>query len=99
MADITQSDLISRDGDLIFAEVDGEAVALNAARGLCYGLDAVGLRVLQLIDPPATLAEVCARLIAEYEVDDATCEQDVADLIDHLMAEGLVKVQRGVQTG
>lgn len=91
--------MISRDGNLIFAEVHGEAVALNAARGVCYGLDGVGLRVLQLIDPPATLAEICARLNAEYEVDPSTCEQDVADLIDNLAAEGLVIVQRDVQTG
>lgn len=90
---MTRIDVISRDGDLIFAEIGGEAVALNAARGLCYGLDSVGLRVLQLIEQPATLAEICERLMAEYEVAPSTCEQDVADLIDKLAAEGLVIVQ------
>lgn len=95
---MTRSDVISRDGDLVFAEVDGEAVALNAARGLCYGLDGVGLRLLQLIDSPATLAEICARLTAEYDVDSSTCEQDVADLIDNLAAEGLVIAQRDDQS-
>lgn len=91
--------MIFRDGDLIFAEVDGEAVALNAARGLCYGLDGIGLRVLQLIDPPATLAEICVRLTAEFDVDAATCERDVRDLIDEMRKEGLVVVQGAVQTG
>ena len=90
--------MVSRDGDLIFAEVDGEAVALNAGRGLCYGLDGVGLRVLQLIDPPATLAEICARLTAEYDIDTESCERDVADLIDNLAAEGLVIVTGNAQT-
>lgn len=95
---MTHDGVICRDDGLIFAEVDGEAVALNTARGLCYGLDGVGLRVLQLIDPPATLAEVCARLTAEYAIDPETCERDVGDLIDTLAAEGLVIVQRDVKT-
>ena len=92
------TDVISRDGDLIFAEVDGEAVALSAARGLCYGLDGIGLRVLQLIETPATLGEICDRLVAEYDVDRTTCEQDVSDLIGSLAAEGLVNVRQDVQT-
>jgi hypothetical protein len=95
---MTSSDLISRDGDLIFAEVDGEAVALSAARGLCYGLDGIGLRVLQLIESPATLGEICDRLVEEYDVDRTTCEKDVADLIGSLAAEGLVNVRQGVHT-
>lgn len=98
MIALMRSDVISQDGDLIFAEVDGEAVALNAARGLCYGLDRVGLRVLQLINPPATLADVCTRLIAEFDVDADSCRRDVGDLIDDLAAEGLVIVNRNVQT-
>lgn len=95
---MTRDGVISRDDGLIFAEVDGEAVALNAARGLCYGLDSVGLRVLQLIDSPATLMEICARLVDEYDIDAETCQKDVGDLIDNLAAEGLVIVHRDVQT-
>jgi hypothetical protein len=92
------TDRIRRGSDLIFAEVDGEAVALSAARGACYGLDGIGLRVLQLIDSPTTVAEICRRLTAEYDVDEATCESDIVDLLADLEAEGLVKVERESQT-
>lgn len=86
--------VVRRGEDLIFAEVDGEAVALSAARGICYGLNGVGLRVLQLIEPPATIADVCRRLTAEYDVSDSTCEAEVIDLLQDLEAEGLVVVER-----
>lgn len=92
-------DRYARGEDVIFAEVDGDAVALSAERGLCYGLDGIGLRVLQLIEPPATLSDICDQLTAEYEVDAATCESDIAELLGKLASEGLVVVQREVQTG
>jgi len=92
------ADRIERCGDLIFAEVDGEAVALSASQGVCYGLDSIGLRVLQLIDTPATIAVLCGRLAAEYDVDDDTCQRDVIDLLAQLEAEGLVAVDRTAQT-
>ncbi len=91
---MTRTDFVRRSADLIFAEVDGEAVALSAAKGVCYGLDDVGLRVLQLIDPPTTVAEICRRLTSEYEVDESTCEKDIVDLLANLETEGLVTVER-----
>jgi hypothetical protein len=92
---MTPKDMIARSHDLVFAEVDGEAVALSAAQGTCYGLDTIGLRVLQLIDPPATVSDICRRLTAEYEVDAATCETDTINLLKELEIEGLVVVEQG----
>jgi len=96
---VTGGDRLKRGADLIFAEVDGEAVALSAARGVCYGLDGVGLRVLQLIEPPATIAEVCRRLTSEYEVDDSICQTEIVKLLEDLETEGLVVVEREGQPG
>lgn len=91
---MTRADLVGRSQDLVFAEVDGEAVALSAAQGTCYGLDGIGLRVLQLIDPPTTIGEICRRLTAEYDVDLATCETDTVNLLEELETEGLVVIER-----
>lgn len=87
------ADAVIRSSDLVFAEVDGEAVAMSAAKGVCYGLDGIGLRVLQLIDGKASVGQICARLEAEYEVDDETCTRDVSDLLASLVAEGLVTLE------
>jgi hypothetical protein len=89
----TFAEAVIRSRDLVFAEVDGEAVAMSAAKGVCYGLDAIGLRVLQLIDGQASVGEICARLEGEYEVDAETCARDVTDLLANLAAEGLVTLE------
>jgi len=87
------ADRVARSGGAIFAEVDDEVVALDVARGLCYGFNGVASRVWDLIDPPATVGEVCDALLARYAVDRATCESQVIDLIVELRAEGLVVIQ------
>lgn len=91
-------DRVARADDLILAEVDSEAVALSAARGVCYSLNGVGLRILQLMEAPARISEICARLVAEYEIDARTCEIEVTDLLAELEGEGLVAVDRRGQT-
>jgi PqqD family protein of HPr-rel-A system len=95
---MNSSDRAARAADLLFAEIDGEAVALNAQKGVCYGLNAVGLRVLELMETPASLAEICARLTDEYDVDPATCTTQVGELLSDLEREGLVVIERSPQT-
>lgn len=97
MTPMKRADLVKRGADLMFAEVDGEAVALSVTQGICYGLDGIGLRVLQLIDPPATVADICQQLTSEYEVDERTCEADIIALLEDLETEGMVVVERESQ--
>ncbi len=85
--------VIVRGDGLIEAEVDGEIVALHVDRGTCYGLNKVGSRVWQLIAAPMSIEDLCAKLVSEYEVDPATCERQVVDLLEELRAEGLIKVR------
>ena len=88
-------DIIARHGRAIFAEVDGEVVALDTATGACFGLDGVASHIWRLIDPPASIAEVRGALVARYAVDPATCERQVIALIGNLEAQGLVIIQPG----
>jgi PqqD family protein of HPr-rel-A system len=78
---------------LIFAEADGEAVALNASKGKCYGLNNTGLRILQLIEAPASATDICAQLVKEFQVDPTTCEEQVGNLLTELELEGLVVME------
>ncbi|MBI3676004.1 MAG: PqqD family protein [Proteobacteria bacterium] len=84
---------VVRGKGLIEAEVDGELVALHIDKGVCYGLNKVGSRVWQLIETPAKIGDVCAALTSEFDVDAATCEREVLDLLEELRAEGLIEVR------
>lgn len=87
---LSSSSVVTRSDGFIEAEIDNEIVALNIETGTCYGLNRVGSRVWALIAAPSRVEDVCARLIAEYDVEPATCERQVLDLLEELRAEGLV---------
>src|SRR5262245_41750590 len=86
------STVVVRSTGLVDAEIDNEVVALNIESGNCYGLNAVGTRIWHLLGSPRSTQDICASLIAEYQVDPEVCERQVLDLLEELRAEGLVSV-------
>jgi hypothetical protein len=69
--------MIHRDGDWLAAKVGDELVMMSAAKGNYIGLSAVGARIWELIETPHTVESLCAALVAEYDVDPATCRAEV----------------------
>lgn len=83
------STIVRREG-VIDAESDGEIVAMNVELGICFGLNGVGSRIWKMIAAPVRVSEVCANLLEQYNVDAATCERQVIELLEGLKAEQLV---------
>lgn len=82
--------MVQRGTGLIEAEVGGEMVGLHIENGTCYGFNPTATRVWQLIEQPRALAEICAVLSAEFDVDPGECEADVRALLDDLASDGIV---------
>ena len=76
--------------DVVCREIQGEAVLLNLATGVYFGLDPVGTRVWQLIGEQGSTEKIAEAMLAEYEVDDRRLRQDLDDLIRQLRDKGLV---------
>jgi hypothetical protein len=77
--------------DHLSSNLAGEVVILSLDRGLYYGLDEVGARIWEMLsDTPVTPEQICDRLETEYDVDRATLESDVLNLLEDLHAEGIV---------
>ena len=89
---VTLDDRLARSGQAIFALVDGDVVALDVEKGVCFGLNATGSRVWEMLDQAQCGRQMCARLMQDYAVDPATCEREVLELIHALVAEGLVEI-------
>lgn len=87
-----------RSASSVVTEVDGQAVALNIDRGVCYGLNSVATRVWALIEHPRTVDELVSTLVDEYEVEASVCRADVSDLLSDLEAADLVVADRSGQT-
>jgi len=82
---------LSRNADILYAPVDAQqAVMLSISAGRYYGLNAVGSRIWEMLETPMTLAEICARLCQQYEVDAQLCETAVLTFVNDVVNNGLV---------
>lgn len=80
--------------DQVSVELEGEAVILNLADGVYYGLDPVGARVWALLEgAPRTVAQLRDAVLAEWEVDAPTAEADLIELLGDMLARGLVELR------
>ena len=87
------SALIQRSERQVSCPLRDEAAILNMATGMYYGLDAVGARIWQRIERPASFGEVSAALLSEYDVAPASAEQDLDRFVHELAAAGLVDIK------
>ena len=85
--------LLVRGEGLLTAEVHGELMAMSIEKGACYGLNAVGTRIWDLLAEPRTIDDICVHLVREYDVEAEQCRSEVRDLLEALCEEGLTTVR------
>ncbi|MEN2978574.1 PqqD family protein [Tistrella bauzanensis] len=90
---ITLADTITRNDDLMIAEIDGEVVLMHIDLGNYYGLDEIGSDIWTRLDAPQGVAALRDALIADYEGDAAQIEADLIELLDRMAEHDLVRVQ------
>jgi hypothetical protein len=76
--------------DVVFREVDGEAVLLDLASGRYFGLNAVGTRVWSALADGGTIENAIAAIAAEFDAPEAQIAGDVRALVADLVARGLL---------
>lgn len=79
-------------GNVLFHDLDGEAVLLNLRTGKYFGLDAIGTRIWNLISELGTLPAVYRKMLEEYDVEAERLKADLLALIDQLAASGLIQL-------
>ena len=89
---LTSDAVIAQGDDQVSTVVDGETVLMNIGNGKYYQLDDIGSRVWALIENPTAVSAVCDQLVEEFEVERPTCEADVLQLVDRLLANQLIRV-------
>ena len=79
--------------DVLFRDLDGEAVILDLQAGTYFGLNAVGTRMWQLLERHGHLKTVFDELSREYEVTPDALEHDLLSLVARLTEVGLGKIR------
>lgn len=89
---VTAETLVSIPEDVLFRELDGEAIILNLAKGLYFGLDPVGTRIWMVLAESSSVGRAIEVLAGEYDVEPAVAAQDVVELVSTLRDQGLLIV-------
>jgi len=87
MMAISLDTLVKRSPELVHSDMDGETVMMSIEQSEYYGLDSIGTRIWDLIEEEMNVRDICSALIAEYDVSELQCQQDVIkflqDMIEH----------------
>jgi hypothetical protein len=92
--DLTLNDSIVVSEDVLFRELDDEAVLLNLKTGIYFGLNPLGTRIWQLIVEERSLARVLEKVLHEYDVGRSVLETDLLALGRQLCSSGLAEIAR-----
>lgn len=85
--------VIVRSPDQVSGDLDGKVVLLSIENGEYYNMNEVGSRIWALLEKPMTVAALIEQLLAEFEVDRATCEQEAAVFLEQLQKDKLLRVE------
>jgi hypothetical protein len=91
---IQESSVFVAARDVLASEFGSEYVLLNLNNGTYYGLEGVGGVIWKMLQAPVSVADLCRSVTETFAVDSETCLRDVTNLLDELVASGLVEVTR-----
>ena len=78
--------------DVLFREIDGEAVILSLDTGRYFGLDPVGTRMWQELNRHGGVERAHRTLAERYDIDAERLLADLLSMIDKLVVQGLLVV-------
>jgi hypothetical protein len=84
------TDKVAISPQVMAKQVGEETVLLDLNSGSYFGLDPIGTRIWFLLATGKTVGEACEALLGEYEVEPRRLQGDVSNLLDALIAQGLV---------
>jgi len=91
---ISFSDRVRVPDDVLISNLQEESVILNLNSERYFGLDNVGTRMLSVLSASNSIEAAYEVLKGEYDVDAQVLRQDLTSLIENLLQQGLVKIDR-----
>jgi Coenzyme PQQ synthesis protein D (PqqD) len=78
--------------DVMVQEVAGESVLLNLKSESYFGLDDMGTSMWRSLTSSPSIQATYDQMLSEYDVDACQLRRDLTDLIENLVAHGLVAI-------
>lgn len=87
---ISFSDRVRLPEDVLISNLQQESVILNLDSERYYGLDDVGTRFLSALTTSESIEAAYEKLIEEYDVEAGALRQDLLELTEHLVKQGIL---------
>jgi hypothetical protein len=81
--------------DTLINVIEGESVLLNLNSESYFGLDPVGTRMWTLLADSDSIQSAYETMLDEYDVSPDKLRMDMQDLMEKLIANGLMEVAAG----
>jgi hypothetical protein len=91
-ANVTLSSRFLIPDDVLFQELNGEAVILDLASERYFGLDGVGTRFWEILNDDPSMQAAFDQLCEKYEVEPERLERDLLALASDLVEAGLLRL-------
>lgn len=78
--------------EVVFKELRGEAVLLDLASGVYFGLDETSTRLWQLLMSHGSLRRAFDSMLAEFDVEPERLQNDLIDFVAELTRRRLITV-------
>jgi len=88
---MTRPTRLRRTVDQVNVMLDDSIVIMKLADSSYFELNAVGVRIWELLEQPADAEALVATLLTEYDVDEQTCRDEVQAWLSKMQEFGLVE--------
>lgn len=83
---------ITRSNDFVFNEIDGEMVMMNIETGKYVSLNQTGKTIWHILEQNKTITQIIEEILAQYDVSQAQCTQEVSHFITQMVEQEVVKI-------
>ncbi len=89
---ISFSDRVKIPDGVLISKLQDESVILNLDSERYFGLDDVGTRFLSVLTTSESIEAAYQTLVKEYDVDSEVLRQDLLELVQNLVEQGLIQI-------
>jgi hypothetical protein len=90
---LTMEEVFGKSSNIVWREVQGEAVLLNPENGRYFGLNSVGCSFWEKVDGTRTVNEIIDLLMEEYEVAKDILAADIKRLVNNMSQNGILIIK------
>ena len=83
---------IARNDSILFTDLDDELLMMSIDNGEYYSVDSIGAHIWSLLEKPIPVASLCKTLTNVFEVDLATCQEDVLPFLNEMATLDVITV-------